>query len=90
MDMNVHINERNVVRIRRKVESGRYSSIDDMLDNALALLDERDDALERELADMRASVRRGTEQADAGLVVEAGEVFDELRRRNATITKHAT
>ena len=86
MHMNVPINQENFEHIRRKVGSGRYSSIDDVLDNALTLLDERDEALERELAEMHESVRRGTEQADAGQVVPAGEVFDELRQRNAATT----
>ena len=46
-----------------------------------------DAELESELADLRESVRRGTEQADAGQVVPAGEVFEELRQRNASLTK---
>ena len=83
--MNIIISERNLSHIKRKVESGRYSSTDDVLGSALALLDERDAALESELGEMRESVQRGTEQADAGRVVSAGEVFDELRRRNASI-----
>ncbi len=88
--MNVSISDSTLDRIRRKVESGRYLSLDDVLDSALALLDERDDALERELAEMRESVRRGTEQADAGRVVPATEVFAELRRRNAASTERTT
>ena len=62
-----------------QVESGKYSSTDDVIGNALALLDEHDEALESELAEMRESVRRGTEQADTGQVVPAEEVFEELR-----------
>ena len=88
--MNVSMSERNVERIQRKVGSGRYSSVDDVLESALGLLDERDQALERELAEMRESVRRGTEQADAGQVVPASEVFEELRRRNAAISERST
>ncbi len=88
--MNVSISDSTLDRIRRKVESGRYLSLDDVLDSALALLDERDDALEREFGEMRESVRRGTEQADAGRVVPATEVFAELRRRNAASTERTT
>ena len=88
--MNVSMSERNVERIRSKVDSGRYSSVDDVLDSALGLLDERDQALERELAEMHESVRRGTEQADAGQVVPASEVFEGLRRRNAAIAERST
>lgn len=87
--MNVSMNERHVERIQSKVDSGRYSSVDDVLDSALGLLDERDRALERELAQMRESVRRGTKQADAGQVVPAAEVFEELRRRNAAIPERS-
>ena len=83
--MDIVINERNLAHIKRKVDSGKYSSTDDVLDSALALLDEHD----AELADLRESVRRGTEQADAGQVVPAGEGFEELRRRNASLTKPA-
>ena len=81
--MDIVINERNLAHIKRKIDSGKYSSTDDVLDSALALLDEHD----AELADLRESVRRGTEQADVGQVVPAGEVFEELRRRNASLTK---
>ena len=58
-----------------------------LLDSALALLDKHDAGLESELVDLRESVRRGTEQADAGQVVPSGEVFQELRQRNASLTK---
>ena len=84
--MGIFINERNLAHIKRKVDSGKYSSTDDVLDSALALLDEHDAELESELADLRESVRRGTEQAEAGQVVPAGEVFKELRQRNASLT----
>ena len=83
--MDIAINEHNEERIRRKVESGKYSSVDDVLANALALLDERDADLEGELADMREKVGLGLEESKAGLAVPAGEVFDELRCRNAEI-----
>ena len=87
MSMDILISERNLSHIKRKVESGRYSSTDDVLGSALALLDEHEAELESELADLRESVRRGTEQADAGQVVPAGEVFEELRQRNASLSK---
>lgn len=54
-----------------------------VLVSALALLDERDDALDRELRDMQERVRKGTQQADAGELIPAGEVFEKLRHRNA-------
>ena len=88
--MNVSMSERNLQRIRSKVDSGRYSCVDDVLDCALGLLDEKDQALERELAEMHGSVRRGTEQADAGQVVPASKVFEGLRSRRVAIPERPT
>ena len=85
--MSAFISERNLAHIKRKIESGKYSSTDEVLGSALALLDEHDAELESELADLRECVRRGTEQADVGQVVPAGEVFEELRQRNASLAK---
>ena len=81
------MNEQNRERIRRKVESGLYESADDVLMNALDLLDLHDIELERELAEMKEAVRISTEQADAGMLIPAEEVFDELRRRNAEMAR---
>ncbi len=81
--MSISINEQNQDRIRRKIESGKYGSPDDVVAQALKLLDDYDEGLERELADMRAKVQKGTEQADAGKLTPGSEVFDRLMRRNA-------
>ena len=83
--MDIAISEQNQERIRRKVQSGVYSSADEVLADALTLLDERDDDLESELADVREKVRTGLEESKAGLAIPASEVFDELRRRNAEV-----
>jgi hypothetical protein len=64
--------------------------VDDVLVTALALLDERDETLDRELPEMRERVQRGTEQADAGELIAAAEVFEELRHRNAAAAKQDT
>jgi hypothetical protein len=64
--------------------------VDDVLVTALALLDERDETLDRELPEMRERVQRGTEQADAGEIIAAAQVFEELRHRNATAAKQDT
>ena len=88
-DMDVTISQHNLERIGRKVQSGGYSCADDVVERALTLLDDADDELERELADMRASVARATAQADAGQLIPADEVFAELRRRNAAMRRQA-
>ncbi len=86
--MNVSISQRNLERIKRKVASGRYSSLDDVLDDALALLDERDSALEWELADTKEKLLQGLAEAKSGQSVPAEQVFQELRRRNADAGKN--
>tara|TARA_B100000315_G_C14003851_1_gene331401 strand:- start:86 stop:352 length:267 start_codon:yes stop_codon:yes gene_type:complete len=85
--MSISISEQHQDHIRRKVESGRYGTPDEVIGKALELLDERDRALADELADMHEKVRRSTEQADAGQLISASEVFDELRQRNDSMTK---
>ena len=87
MSMDVSISERNLKRIQRKMDSGIYTSADDVVNAALALLERLDPEVEREWADMRESVKRSTEQADAGMLIPAHEVFDEIRRRNAEMSR---
>lgn len=86
--MRLSISPRNHKHINRKISSGRYGSADDVLHAALALLDEREAALEHELHDVREQVEKATAEADAGELVPAAEVFEELRQRNADLDKH--
>ncbi len=81
--MSISISEQNQEHIKRKIESGQYTTPDEVIANALALLDEQDEQLAQELDELRAKVRAGLEQADRGQLTPATEVFEELRRRNA-------
>ena len=81
--MRLQISPRNHEHINRKISSGRYGSADDVLQAALALLDEREAALARELRDVQEQVDRATAQADAGELAPAAEAFAGLRRRNS-------
>ena len=83
MSVDVSISERNLKRIQGKLDSGIYTSTDDVINAALALLERLDPDLEREWADMRESVRRSTEQANTGMTIPGKEVFDKIRRRHA-------
>lgn len=80
--MRLQISPRNHAHINRKISSGRHGSADDVLQAALALLDEREAALARELRDVQEQVESATAPADAGELVPAAEVFAELRQRN--------
>ena len=85
--MKISISEYNHKRIQRKMETGIYPSVDDVINSALALLERLDPVVEREWADMRESVRHGLEESKAGLGIPAEQVFDELRRRNAELVR---
>ena len=85
--MRLQISPRNHEHINRKISSGRYGSADDVLHVALALLDEREAALEQELRVEREQVEKATAEADAGDLVPAAVVFAALRERNAALTK---
>jgi putative addiction module CopG family antidote len=45
--MDISISERNQDHIKRKIESGKYRSPDEVIDTALKLLDEREEQLEK-------------------------------------------
>ena len=85
MNTDISVSERNFKRIQRKMESGIYTSTDDVINAALALLEWLDPDVEREWADMRESVRQGLAELDAGLGIPADEVFDEILQRSAKV-----
>ena len=73
--------------VRRKVESGQYDSFGQVIEEALLLLQERDqvDKLRRER--LREEVARGLYQADNRQLVEREEVFRALHRKPATASE---
>lgn len=70
-------------RVQDKVKSGAYRSPDEVLEEALRLLDDR----ERKFAALRADIQVGLDQAGRGEVVDGGEVFAELRKTYAARTQ---
>ncbi|MXX52717.1 MAG: hypothetical protein F4Z35_01820 [Dehalococcoidia bacterium] len=82
----ISINEESQKRIRRKVKSDLYRSVDDVVTNALDLLDLHDAEMARERALISEAKRIMAENAAAGVLVPESEVFDEARRRNAEVT----
>ena len=81
--MEISISQQHVDHIRRKVESGTYQSPDAVMAKALGLLDEHDESLAEEFADLRVRVQEGiaalrngdcTEYTDDNL----HELFDEV------------
>jgi len=64
------------------VRTGLYQSQSEVLREALRLLKERDHARKIAIARLRREIAIGVEQADRGDVVEASEVFAEIRKRS--------
>ena len=81
------MSERNQERIRQKVESGLYSSADDVISTALGLLERLDPDLKREMADIRDTVSRVVERSRMGKGVPPHIVFEELGRRSTAMAR---
>ena len=75
--MNAQIAERWQLFIRSRIETGRYASEDDVLDHALALLKEREDAEEARVVE---GIRRGLDDMRAGRTQPLDAAFADIRR----------
>lgn len=74
--MNITLSPQLKALVRRKVDSGRYRSADDVVEEALGLLDERDRS-----DTFRTELERGFDQLDRGEgVLWTPEVMDRLKR----------
>jgi antitoxin ParD1/3/4 len=79
--------------LQNRVNSGRYQTTSEVVREALRLLErqerDRDEALQR----LKAKLERGAGEAERGELLDADEVFDELRemiderRRGKTINQ---
>lgn len=81
------MSERSQERIRRKIESGPYSSANDVISAALGLLERLDPDLEQDMADIRDTVSRVVERSRTGKGVPPHIVFEELGRRSAAMAR---
>ena len=75
--MNAQISERWGPFIRAQLQSGRYASEDEVLDEALELLRRREDA---EMAHDLEGIRRGLEDMRAGRTQPLEDAVDDIRR----------
>lgn len=72
--MNIILKPDQEALIRAKLQSGRYQTIDDVIQAALHLLDERDKAYEQWVIETRAKVDEGIVSLERGEGID-GETF---------------
>jgi antitoxin ParD1/3/4 len=63
--------------IQAQIEAGNYANVDELVNEALSLLEER----ERRLAELRQKVSVGTEQIAIGQVTDGATVFAQLHAK---------
>jgi len=75
--MTIHLPEHREQFVRNLVQSGRYASEAEVIDKAVRLLQEREEA---EQARVLEGIRQGLEDMHAGRGRPADEVFADIRR----------
>lgn len=76
--MNVSLTPELEASIRKRVDSGRYTSSSEVVREALRLLEDRDELLRLRLADVRVKVAQGLASLDAGEGIDGNEFFNDL------------
>jgi antitoxin ParD1/3/4 len=66
--------------LRSRVKSGRYQTTSEVVREALRLLQHREKEREEGLKQLKAKLQRGAAQAGRGELLDADEVFEELRK----------
>jgi antitoxin ParD1/3/4 len=76
--MNLHLTPELEKLILNELDSGRYSSANEVVGEALRLLEQRDRNVEVYKDEIRIRVEEGWQSAQLGEFVEGDELFDRL------------
>jgi antitoxin ParD1/3/4 len=79
--MNVSVGKDFEEFVKRKVASGDYASVSEVVRDGLRLLKERELLLEARLQALRGEIQRGVDEANAGEFLDGAEVMAEMRHR---------
>jgi antitoxin ParD1/3/4 len=83
MPMNIQLKPEQEKFIQDKIASGEYSNADDVITEALKLLEIR----ERKLKELRAKIAVGTEQIANGQLTDGEQVFARLQEKINRVKK---
>jgi antitoxin ParD1/3/4 len=81
--MNVSLTPELEKFVQSRVASGWYQTASEVVREGLRLLEEREQARETTLEELRAKIRRGIDQADRGELLDGDAVFEEIRQLSA-------
>lgn len=79
--MNVSLTPELEQFIQSQVESGKYTSADEVILAGIRLLEERDRIYKGRFEELRQEIRIGIEASQQGQVVDGETVFRELRQK---------
>lgn len=79
--MNVSLTPELEQFIQSQIESGKYTSADEVVLAGIRLLEERDRVYKGRLEELQKEVRIGIEASEQGQVIDGETVFRQLRER---------
>ena len=81
--MNITLKPEQEQFIQAKLKSGKYATVDEVITEALQLLDKRDKHYQKWVEETREKVAVGLAQLDRGEGIEAQTVINSLKREFA-------
>ena len=85
--MNVSLTSKMKVFIQEQIDKGRYFSPSEVVNEALELLEEREQIRHIKLEKIRQQVKLGIEEAERGEVFDGREVIKELYQKIELISQ---
>lgn len=83
--MNIQLKPEQERFIQEQMASGRFNNVDDVINEAFQLLEER----ERILEELRQKIAVGTEQIERGQVTDGEVVFERLQEKIRQISEES-
>lgn len=80
--MNVHLTPELEVLVQRWVESGRYRSTDEVMHEALQLMEQRDDLFDLRKEEIRRKIDEGLTSLSRGEGIDGEQAFRRLDERH--------